>query len=213
MNAQVKICGITRPYQVTACTAAGADAIGFVFHPESPRYVSAEIARVLSRRVPTHVVPVGVFVDQSGEQIVEIARTAMLRTVQLHGVIMPDTAPIRAAGLRIVRVLFDLKPPDPLPDADAFLIECGRGPLPGGNGTPWDWEAAAVLIAELPRPCGLAGGLNPENVGEALRATGAAAVDTSSGVESCPGLKDVNLVRSFIDAVRRVTIRAEQHVF
>jgi phosphoribosylanthranilate isomerase len=112
-----------------------------------------------------------------------------------------------------VRVLFDLTPPDPLPDADAFLIECGRGALPGGNGQPWDWSAAATLIAALPRPCGLAGGLADDNVAHALAVSGAAAADASSSVEDAPGLKNLGAVRRFIAAVHAAPAASPHTVF
>jgi phosphoribosylanthranilate isomerase len=202
MHIQIKICGLTDATQARACAEAGADAIGLVFHEASPRNVSVEQARGIVETLPQQVVPVGVFVGQSGEEIAEIAREAGLRTVQLHGPTMLSTGPIRAAGLRIVRVLFDLHLPESLPDADAFLIECGRGVLPGGNALTWDWGAARSLIAMLPLPCGLAGGLAPENVAGAVDAAGAAAVDASSSVESSPGVKDITKVRRFVAAVR-----------
>lgn len=213
MPLQAKICGLTRPDQARACAEAGADAIGFVFHAPSPRNVTPEQVRGMVETLPPHVVPVGVFVAQTGNEIAAIALAAGLLTVQLHGAAMPDTAPLRAAGLRIVRVLFELVPPAPWPDADAFLIECGRGALPGGNGQPWDWAAAASLIAALPRPCGLAGGLADNNVAQALATSGAVAADASSSVEESPGLKNLGAVRRFIAAVHASRTSTQHTVF
>lgn len=210
---QVKVCGLTTAEQARACAEAGADAIGFVFHAASPRNVTPEQARGMVETLPRRIVPVGVFVAQTGAEIAAIARTAGLRTVQLHGPVMPDPAPLRAARLRIVRVLFDLARPDPLPDADAFLLECGRGALPGGNGQAWDWSAAAALVATLPRPCGLAGGLAAGNVAGALRASGAVAADASSSVERTPGRKDLAEVRRFVEAVHGLGIAVAGTVF
>lgn len=213
MPLQVKICGLTRPEQARACAEAGADALGFVFHAPSPRNVTPEQVRGMVETLPPRIVPVGVFVAQTAEEIVEIARIAGLRTVQLHGPAMPDTAPLRAAGLRVVRVLFDLTPPEPLPEADAFLIECGKGPLPGGNGQPWDWAAAARLVAALRRPCGLAGGLAADTVADALAASGAMAADASSSVETRPGVKDLDAVRRFVAAVHAGPTPSLESVF
>ncbi len=210
---QAKICGLTRVDQALACTESGADALGFVFHSASPRNVTPDEAREIIRALPPEVVPVGVFVEQSGAEIAAIACTAGLRTVQLHGPAMPDTAPLRAAGLRIVRVLFEFALPASPPDADAFLVECGRGRLPGGNGQPWDWTAAAGLVGALQRPCGLAGGLSAESVSAALVDSGAAAADASSGVESRPGIKDLEAVRRFVRAVHAVPSSPRGAVF
>jgi len=210
---QVKICGMTDAAAAAICVELGADALGFVFHEASPRHLTATAARGIVRTLPQRVVPVGVFVDQSGDEIAAIASEAGLRTAQLHGRGMPDVRPLRAAGLRIVRVLFDLALPDPLPDVDAFLIECGRGVLPGGNAQPWDWAAAAGLIEKSPLPCGLAGGLAADNVAAALRASGAAAADASSSVESRPGIKDPARIRAFMAALKTVEVPCQGRVF
>ncbi len=204
---QIKICGLTDPAEARDCATAGADAIGLVFHPPSPRHVSLATARAIVAGLPDSVVAVGVFVDQSGNEIAETVRGAGLRTVQLHGPQVPDCTPIRAAGARIVRVLATLALPDPVPlPFDGFLFEVGRGALPGGNGAAWDWRRAGPLMRELGRPCGLAGGLNAANVAEAVHATGAAAVDASSSVERAPGRKDLDAVRCFIRAARDVIV-------
>lgn len=213
MRPQLKICGLTSPEEARLCCEAGADAIGLVFYKTSPRNVTPQQARQIVRAIPSGKVPVGVFVSQKAAEIVEVAEYAALQTVQLHGRSLPDTAVLRRAGLRIVRVLFDLIPPDPLPDADAFLIECGRGLLPGGNAEVWDWQAAHALVSELPLPCGLAGGLEAATVAGALLGSGAVAADVSSGVEISPGRKNPAAVRRFAEAVKSLKIAKCETVF
>ncbi len=211
---QIKICGLTDPDEARQCAAAGADAIGLVFHPPSPRHLAIPAARAVVAALPAWVAPVGVFVDQPGGEIAEVACEVGLRTVQLHGRQTPDCAAIRAAGLRIVRVLRELAATvEPGQEFDGYLVEIGRGALPGGNGAAWDWAGAAPLIRRLGRPCGLAGGLGCANVLEALQASGAAAVDASSSLERAPGRKDLAAVRRFIDVVRAAAVPAAGPVF
>jgi phosphoribosylanthranilate isomerase len=208
MNARtgIKICGLTRADQAAACAEAGADAIGLVFHPASPRFLDAATAASVAAAVPAGVAIVGVFVDLPPAAILRLAREVGLTTVQLHGR-EPDAwvADLLDAGLHVVRVLAAsgdelVRRAAALPAAAGVLVECGRGTLPGGNGVAWDWSGAAALRGR--RDFAVAGGLTPENVAAALARSGAAAVDVSSGVESFPGCKDLALVRAFIAAAR-----------
>lgn len=202
---QIKICGLTRPDEAAACAALGADAIGMIFHPPSPRHLRDEAAEAIGAALPQDVARIGVFVDAPAEAILDKARRCGLTGAQLHGKETPETVlRLRRAGLLVIKALFAARPPglnaagDYAPDA--FLVECGRGRLPGGNAEVWNWAEARGLSAS--GPLILAGGLAPGNVAEAIMAAAPDAVDVSSGVESAPGRKDLERVAAFIRAVR-----------
>ena len=214
---EVKICGLTTPAAAAACAAAGASAIGMVFHPTSPRDLTPEQARKIAAVVPKGVARVGVFVDQDADAILRIAEQVGLDTVQLHGNWrdLPIEA-FQARGLRVVCVLRTngeelLADERRVPPDAGVLMECGRGVLPGGNGVAWDWTGAAVLCGV--RPFAIAGGLTPDTVADAIRASSASAVDVSSGVESAPGVKDLDKVTAFIATVRATGDKACGSVF
>jgi phosphoribosylanthranilate isomerase len=200
---QVKICGLTRVDEAAACAAAGAHAIGLVFYPRSRRYVSPETAREISRAIPAGVARVGVFVDAPPEVVLQTARTAGLTGVQLHGCEPPEVIDrLRREGLFVIKALFAERAPAfedaPRYPASAFLVECGRGALPGGNAQDWDWSKAGPLTER--HPVILAGGLTPDNAAQAIGAASPDAVDVSSGVEAAPGRKDIRNVEAFIRA-------------
>ncbi len=201
---QVKICGLTDEDQARACARLGADAVGLVFYPPSPRHVGKALARRITAALPRGTAAVGVFVDEPLEDILDTARDCGLDAVQLHGREKPRrAAELRRAGLRVIKALFANRPPGFADaddyDADALLVECGRGPLPGGNAATWNWAAAAPLARR--HPLVLAGGLTPENVADAVAAARPHAVDVSSGVELRPGVKDLARVRALLTAV------------
>ena len=204
MRAPVKICGLTDPGDAAFCAEAGAAALGAVFYPPSPRNVSPERAAEVFVGIPADVHRVGVFVDADAGTILRTARVAGLTAAQLHGSEPPElAAELAAEGLAVVKVLRGgdlLAAARRYPDGTRFLVECGRGVLPGGNGAAWDWSKARVL---LPRAFGIAGGLSPANIAEAAAASGAAFFDLSSAVESSPGRKDPEKVRAFLAAVPR----------
>ena len=197
MKAPLKICGLTTPEDARFCAEAGAAALGAVFYPPSPRNVSSERAAEVFADVPPDVARVGVFVDATAADILRAARIAGLGVVQLHGAEPPAlAAELLAAGLRVLKVLRggDLAAEAArYPDGTRFLVECGRGALPGGNGAAWDWSAARTLS---PLPFALAGGLSPDNLPAAAAASGACFFDLSSSVESAPGRKDRDKVRA-----------------
>jgi len=202
----IKICGLMEPDQAAACAEAGADAIGVVFYPPSPRHVGVAGARAIVAALPPRYPVVGVFADAPAETIVATAAAAGLRVVQLH---TPPAAGayerLARAGLHVIQTLSSRgealrAAAAALPAAARLLVERGRGRLPGGNGAPWEWGGAAVLRGL--RPFAIAGGLDPANVAAALAASGADAADASSGVESAPGVKDLARVREFVAAVR-----------
>lgn len=202
---QVKICGLTRPDEAAACVDRGADAIGLVFFPKSPRNVTVDQARTVAEALPPAVAVVGVFVNASFAFIMGRIVHCGLSMVQLHGRESPELADrLQAAGVGVIKALFVDGTPGMAAvqqyRADAFLVECARGPLPGGNAMAWDWGAARDFGRNYPLV--LAGGLSPDNVGDAIRAGLPAAVDVSSGVEASPGRKDPAKVARLLSAVR-----------
>ncbi len=202
----VKICGLTRPDEALACARMGADAIGLVFFPKSPRHLTPRQAGDICRQLPPHVAAVAVCVDMPSKEILALASECGFGTVQLHGRETPQKVTrLTQAGLRVIKALFANRPPeiDRAPQYDAataFLVECGQGRLPGGNARSWDWHLPTTLFGQ--QPVILAGGLAPENIREALQVGQPDAVDVSSGVEASPGRKDLEKVRLFLEAVK-----------
>jgi len=206
----VKICGLSTPETVDAALAGGASHIGLVFFPKSPRNVSIELAASLANRTARRAKVVGLFVDPDPDQIDAVRMQVTLDAVQLHGNESPafvsrmrqrhgldiwKAIPIRTgADLLASRkylgsatmVLLDSKPPE-------------GGRLPGGNGLRFDWGLLTGFSHSL--PWGLSGGLDPWNVAEAVRIAAPPLVDVSSGVESAPGVKDVDKIAAFCKAV------------
>lgn len=201
----VKVCGLTRVEEALGCAALGVSAIGLVFFPKSPRYVSDEQARVIGSSLPRGVCAVGVFVNEDYRTIMKKVELCGLGAVQLHGSEPVELVEaLTGQGLIVIKSVFAHREPLIAGAADygaaACLVEGAGGPLPGGNGTVWNWSAA-----KLPRelPFVLAGGLTPENVGYAVEEVHPDAVDVSSGVEAAPGRKDLSRVKAFMDAVSR----------
>lgn len=204
---QVKICGLTRAEEAAACVELGARGIGCVFYPPSPRNVTEQQARTVCRALSSQACTlVGVFVDESFGEIMRKVEKCGLDAVQLHGRESPDLVNrLSKEGLRVIKGLFVNAAPsfDAASDyrAYAYLAECAGGPLPGGNALNWNWDAATEVSSKFPLI--LAGGLNPDNVSEAISAACPDAVDVSSGVEADPGRKDLNKVKRFLEAVSR----------
>ena len=198
---QVKICGLTRVAEATACAALGADAVGCVFFPASPRHVTDDQARAICGALPGHVRSVGVFVDASFSTIMARVTHCGLGAVQLHGRESPQlVSRLAAEGLPVIKALWidgypSLKHAAGYP-ATAFLVEGSRGKLPGGNALDWDWHGARAIAHDFPLI--VAGGLTPENVMQAAGQSTAAALDVSSGVESSPGRKDLDRIKKFL---------------
>ncbi|MEV6955784.1 phosphoribosylanthranilate isomerase [Streptomyces sp. NPDC051183] len=193
----VKICGLKTPHDVDVAVEAGADAVGFVFAPGSPRTVDAATARELAARVPDGVLTVGVFRGQSVEEVRRLAEESGVRGVQLHGDEPSEYyALLRAPGRTLLRATAEHVKRCGEYGEDLLLLDA---PDPG-SGKPWNWGSA-----DFTAPEGhwlLAGGLNPGNVREAIGTTGAWGVDVSSGVESERGVKSPELIRAFIEAAR-----------
>lgn len=206
----IKICGISAPDALEACIAARADYVGFNFYAPSPRYAAPSIAAELAQQADGRIRRVGVFVDASDAFLAEILAAARLDILQLHGSENPErVAAVRQQfGLPVWKVLSVASREDLVRAtayaevADLLLLDAKtpKGNLPGGMGLSFDWDLLSGWKAPL--PWGLAGGLSPRNVADAVRATGAELVDTASGVESAPGVKDPALIAAFCTAAR-----------
>lgn len=201
---QIKVCGLTRVKDARACIDAGVDAIGLVFYPPSPRFVEPKRAARIAAAVSGQAITVGVFVDETYDTIMRTTEDCLLQAVQLHGQESPALIRrLRRQNLTVIKTLFHTRTPyfkdGAAYDASAFLLECGRGRLPGGNAESWQWQTARNI--DRPKPVILAGGLTPENVATAIRRGSPDAVDVSSGVESVPGRKNPTQIKSFINAV------------
>jgi phosphoribosylanthranilate isomerase len=204
---RVKICGITSAEDAAIAVEAGADALGFVFVPGTPRHVTAEAARAIAETLPPLVVRVGVFLDQPLSEIQRIAEAVGLHAIQLHGNEPGELArAIRLPVIKAIRIRDEasLAPMAAYPAA-AFLLDTYVEGAPGGTGQrfPWGLAAAAVGRARII----LAGGLTPANVAEAVRTVRPYGVDVSSGVEAAPGRKDPVKVKEFIRHVREADCR------
>ncbi|WP_347139927.1 phosphoribosylanthranilate isomerase [Paracoccus sp. SSK6] len=209
--AQVKICGLRRPEHIAAAAEAGARYVGFVFFPKSPRAVSVTEAADLMPHVPVGVARVGLFVDPDDAMLNATLAQVPLDIIQLHGTETPDrVAAVKAlTGLPVMKSV-GLSDPSDLPAltdyglvADMLLVDAKPpkgADLPGGNGLSFDWRL--LVGRKWLRPWMLAGGLTAQNVAEAIRLTGAPAVDVSSGVEIEPGVKDEGLIRAFVAAAQ-----------
>jgi phosphoribosylanthranilate isomerase len=206
-----KICGLTDAAAVEAAVTHGADMVGFVFYPPSPRNLGAEQAQVLLHDVPSGIDRVGLFVDPETDFLDQILGKARLDLLQLHGDETPERCRAISVyfGLPIIKAIkvstkADLKMAKDYEDTVDWLMFDARPPadgaLPGGNGKAFDWTI--LKGAEFKRPWLLAGGLTPDNLSQAVQQSGASAVDVSSGVESAPGQKDPAKIRAFLDAAR-----------
>lgn len=210
---EVKICGLTTPEALAVAAEAGADLVGFVFFPPSPRAVTPAQAGALSASLTGGPKRVGLFVDPDDALIEAVLAAAPLDILQLHGGETPArVAEVRAKfGHPVMKALgiateADLTQIDEFaPVSDRLLLDAKPPPeasRPGGNAEAFEWRLARLKA--IPVPWLLAGGLTPANVAEAIRIAGAPGVDVSSGVERAKGVKDAGLIRDFIQAVRRM---------
>jgi phosphoribosylanthranilate isomerase len=204
MPTRIKICGITRVEDALAACAAGADALGFVFHAPSPRNVAPDTAREIIARLPPFVTTVGLFVDREPAEVERVTAEVPLDLLQFHGDEAPELCTrFRRPYFKAVRMRAGvdlLEYARRFGDARALLLDAYVSGTHGGTGTRFDWR---LVPPSLPLPIVLSGGLTAENVGEAVRALRPWAVDVSSGVEAAPGIKDPQRVRDFIAGVRR----------
>ena len=210
MMTRIKFCGMTRREDVIMAADVGAGAVGFMFWKQSPRAVTPEEARGLVRLMPPFLAMIGVFVDQPVEEIREIVRFVGLTAVQLHGRETPvDAAALDGHAGHVIKAIGEpgqdlMTQASSWPEQVVMLVDAIDPQQRGGTGRRADWTAAAALART--RRVILAGGLRPDNVGEAVRLVRPYAVDVASGVEARPGIKDHARMRAFADAVRAVDI-------
>ncbi|MET0239811.1 MAG: phosphoribosylanthranilate isomerase [Sphingobium sp.] len=206
----IKICGLSTPETLRAALDHGASHVGLMHFPKSPRHLDIAALAGLASQVPPHVGRVAVVVDPDDTLIEALAATGTLSTLQLHGQETPERAATiaRRTGLDVWKVV-SVKRAQDIAAADAYAGAVQRilfdaktpdnAALPGGLGMRFDWSLLAGYRGAI--PWGLAGGLDPANVAAAIAQTGAPLVDVSSGVESAPGLKDVDKIAAFCKAV------------
>jgi len=195
----VKICGITSEEDALLAVAMGADAVGFVFAP-STRQIAPQKAADIIKRLPSEIVTVGVFRDESRQRVVDIAHATRLRAVQLHG--RESSADSHWIRQRVSLIIKAFAAGDPQLDeadeyaADAFMVDSATP----GSGEVFDWSLAEGAPSN--RRVILAGGLTPDNVADAIRVVRPWGVDVSTGVERAPGRKDARKIRAFVEAAR-----------
>lgn len=206
---QIKICGLTDVEQALSCAEMGADAIGLVFFQKSPRNLTKDQARAICRSLPDSVMTTGVFVNETFDGIMDKVLYCGIKVAQLHGNESPELVErLRAENLPVIKVLYMESEPNirisDNYDPTAFLVECAKGILPGGNALSWNFEQVSLLKTE--KPVVIAGGLSPDNIADAVIKAMPDAVDVSSGVEMNPGKKDLKKVEAFIAAVKQTAV-------
>lgn len=204
---RVKICGITNVEDAMQAVEAGADALGFVFFDESPRHIAHERAREIIERVPAFVTTVGVFVNEPAWRVEEIMRLTGLDVAQLHGDESPEECSKFRRVIKALRVekMTDLEPMQSY-HVSAFLLDAFSKGEYGGTGRVFNWDIA--VEAKKYGSVILAGGLNSDNVAEAVKYVRPFAVDVSSGVEAEKGIKDHEKVRQFIRRARHALVES-----
>ena len=206
MRTRVKICGITRPGDGIAAANAGADAIGLVFYPKSPRYLSTERAAEIRDALPPFVQTVALFVDPDPAQVAQVLGRVKPAMLQFHGDETPDfCAQFGAPFVKACRIRPGVDASQylqPFSRAAAWLVD-SFVPEYGGVGESFDWS---LVPRDLGRPLILSGGLDQKNVGRAIRAVHPWGVDVSSGVESAKGIKDAGKMTAFVAEVRNADV-------
>ncbi len=201
---RIKICGLTRAEDMQVAIEAGADALGLVFYPPSPRFIDPEQAVRLAGMAPPFVSVVGLFVNAEARQVSELLAAVPIHLLQFHG--DEDEAYCRQFGRPYIKAarmrpgLDLLQYAASFPSAQAILVDAFVEGY-GGGGKSFDWN---LIPNSMSKPLVLSGGLDADNVGEAIRRVRPAAVDVSSGVEAAKGIKDADKIRSFIAAARAV---------
>jgi phosphoribosylanthranilate isomerase len=205
---RIKICGITREEDAQAVAASGADAIGLVFYAKSPRHVSVEQAAQLVAALPPFITTVGLFVDADAAFVREVLRVVPLDVLQFHGDESPEyCAQFGRPYLKAIRVKAGvdlLQCAAQFSTTQALLLDAYVAGVPGGTGATFDW---GLIPRDLPLPVILSGGLDAENVAEAIERVRPYAVDVSSGVEAGKGIKDAAKVAAFVKEVKDIDLQ------
>ncbi|PKR58637.1 phosphoribosylanthranilate isomerase [Thalassospira lohafexi] len=212
MSCMVKICGINSEDALIAAMSAGADALGYVFFPPSPRHISLKGATTLTKQVPNSILKVGLFVEAGDEALQTAIEAGNLDVIQLHGKESPErvTEVKQRFGLKVMKAI-SVSTADDIDKAQSdydgiadFLLFDAKPPkdsvLPGGNAVSFDWTL--LTGRHFKSDWMLAGGLNPDNVAEAIKISGAPWADVSSGVEKIKGVKDARKIADFIHAAK-----------
>ncbi len=205
-----KICGMTNLDDAAHAAACGADAVGFVLHPKSKRFLPGRAAAAIARALPSSVAKVAVVVDLPEAELLALHQLGAFTFFQLHGAETPEVAArLAAAGLAIIKALGCPLSADTVTrwasaaGPERFLLD-RASPDHGGTGQAVDWDEAACLVPALGRPVILAGGLTPENVVRAAQTVQPSGLDVCSGVEAAPGRKDRAKVEAFLHLCRRL---------
>jgi phosphoribosylanthranilate isomerase len=203
VDVKVKICGITSVADAEAAVQAGADAVGLMFYPGSPRHIATDIAHDIARSLPLHVIRTGVFADANPSDVFAAIQLCGLNLVQFHGAETPEYClQFGVMTMKAFRVKnADFLLPMSAYQTDAFLLDTHVAGKAGGTGETFNWDLA-IAAKKFGKPIFLAGGLTPQNVAEAVRKVEPFGVDVSSGVEQSPGKKDTKKMQDFIAAVR-----------
>jgi phosphoribosylanthranilate isomerase len=207
---EVKICGLNDAPGIAATVAAGVHYAGFVFYRKSPRFVGATQAAALIEQLPSSVRPVGLFVDPHKDEIVRVIKQVSLRLIQLHGSETPSRVAevkeltrlpiIKAIGIGGKLDLSVIRAYEAVADYLLFDTTPGEGDMPGGNARAFDWNV--LKTAGFSKPWFLAGGLNAENIAQAIAVSGAKMADVSSGVEDSLGHKSPAKIKAFVEAAQ-----------
>jgi phosphoribosylanthranilate isomerase len=199
---KVKICGITNADDALYAAGCGADALGFIFFPKSPRYVTPEKAASIISQLPPFITTVGVFVDEAPDRVTGIAHMTGIKAFQLHGNESPEICSKLVSVIKSFRIkdMTDLKQLEQYPCASAYLLDTYSEAEYGGTGRAFNWDIA-VEAKKFGRII-LAGGLTPDNVAEAVHYVRPYAVDVASGVEAEKGKKDLKKVKEFIERAK-----------
>jgi phosphoribosylanthranilate isomerase len=204
--ALIKICGITNKIDAVNAANLGVDMLGFVFYKKSKRYVDQKTVREIVNELPESIVKVGVFVDEDADKVRAIAEDVGLDTLQFHGNETPEYCAAFKDDYKVIKA-FRLKDREDLKSVglygvDYYLVDTHKCGLAGGTGETFDWKILKDF--EFLKPVILSGGLNPDNVARAISEVVPYGVDVSSGVEESPGRKSLQLLKRFVEEVRKV---------
>ena len=203
---KIKICGITNKIDAVNAASLHVDMLGFVFYKKSKRYVGPRLAEDIINELPASIEKVGLFVDEEKSRVLQIAQDAGLTMLQFHGDETPEYCSNFRDNYKVIKA-FRLKDKNDLKkvndyDTDFYLLDNFKTDSIGGTGEPFDWKILKDF--EILKPVILAGGLNPGNVGRAIKEIAPLGVDVSTGVETSPGRKDLDLMKKFVENVRKI---------
>jgi len=205
---KIKICGITNKIDALAAAELGVDMLGFVFYAKSKRYVEPKVAEDIINEMPPSIRKVGVFVDEGRDTVLKIAQDTLLDTLQFHGDEAPEYCASFKGKYKVIKA-FRLKDKNDLKkindyDADFFLFDTYKSDSIGGTGETFDWKILKDF--EILKPVILSGGLNPKNIGLAIKEVAPFGVDVATGVEESPGKKSLELMKKFVENVRKIDL-------